>query len=374
MIYLDNAASTKISEEARDVMLHAMSEYYANPSSLHDEGIKAKKALNIARKSIAECLHVPRKSIIFTGSGTEANNHAIKGLFNAGHIDTIITSTIEHHSVMHAVKTLESRGANTIFFPVNQEGYLDLEKLDHALETNKNCLVSIIYANNETGTVQDIKSIHELVKKHDAFLHLDMVQVPLHLPINLETLNCDFASFSAHKFHGPRGVGILYAKDLTLLNPIIDGGQHEFNKRAGTENLPAIMAMATALENTVSSVKERETKNKITSTYFLEQLKKANIDFHLNGPNLDQARITSTLNIGFKHEDAQSLSFGLNQQGIYVTLGSACDSESVEPSHVLKAMKIPEDYIHGSLRFSLSHETSKKDIDDVVNALKKLIK
>jgi len=369
MIYLDSAASTKISERAKNVLLETMTLYYANPSSLHDEGIKAKKRLNQARKALAEMLHVTHKNIIFTASGTEANNLAIKGPFKAKTIHSIFTTTIEHHSVLNSVKQLEVHGFQTIYLPVDRAGYVDLDLLEKALKEATKPLVSIIYANNEIGTVQPVQAIYKLVKKYDGYLHLDMVQAPLHHSINFEEVPCDLASFSAHKFHGPRGVGFLYVKDPLMLAAHMDGGQHEFKLRAGTENLPGICAMVEAFKESQEHLRLREENIRLLSTYFLEQLNSNKIKFHLNGPSLEQNRIHATLNIGFKDQDAQTLSFALNQAGIYVTLGSACSSDSIEPSHVLKAIQVPKDYIEGSIRFSLSHDITKKDIDTVVDAL-----
>lgn len=369
MIYLDSAASTKISERAKNVLLETMTLYYANPSSLHDEGIKAKKRLNQARKALAEMLHVSHKNIIFTASGTEANNLAIKGPFKAKSIQSIFTTTIEHHSVLNSVKQLEAHGFQTTYLAVDCAGYVDLDLLEKALKEVNKPLVSIIYANNEIGTVQPVQTIYNLVKKYDGYLHLDMVQAPLHHSINFEEVPCDLASFSAHKFHGPRGVGFLYVKDTSILASHMDGGQHEFKLRAGTENLPGICAMVEAFKESQAHLKTREERLRLLSKYFIEQLDLNKIDYHLNGPSLDQNRIHATLNIGFKDQDAQTLSFALNQAGIYVTLGSACSSESIEPSHVLKAIQVPKHYIEGCIRFSLSHEITKKDIDTVVDAL-----
>ena len=373
MLYFDNAASTPPSKNAIKAMHDALDTFYANPSSLHQPGIEARKRLNQAKRHMAEMMHVDRHSIIFTSSGTEAINLAIKGVFYKNKDAAIVTTTAEHHAVSRTTEFLESIGAKVFYIDVDAYGYVDLQALEKILKNHTVSLVSIIYANNEIGALQDVNQIRELTAKYNALLHYDMVQVPLHEAINFKHVDCDLASFSAHKFYGPRGAGFLYKKTHIELTPHTHGGQHEFKLRAGTENLAAIIGMEIALEDTYKTMHTRNQTIQELASYFIEKLKQTNLDFRLNGPPMDHHRVHSILNIGFKNQDAQILSFALNQKGIYVTLGSACDSESIEPSHVLKAIAVPSDYIHGSLRFSLSETMQKKDIDNTVDVLKELI-
>ncbi len=374
MIYFDNASSTPPSSSVIKVMHDALNTYYANPSSLHTLGIQARKRMNQAKRNIASMLNVDRQSIIFTSSGTEANNLALKGVYYANRGGDVITSTIEHHSVSYTTAFLETLGVKVHYIPVDTRGYLDLAILEETLKKHHVALVSIIYANNEVGTVQDIDTIKKLTKSHGALLHLDMVQVPLHKHIDLTALGCDLASFSAHKFFGPRGAGLLYKKPGVEIIPQMHGGQHEFKLRAGTENLVGIIGMETALKETIENLDVRENKTNHLAHHLLRKLNESGLDYRLNGPSLNQPRLLATLNIGFKDQDAQVLSFALNQRNIFVTLGSACDSESIEPSHVLRAMNVPNDYIKGSMRFSIAETMQEKDIEYTVDVLKSIIR
>ena len=371
MAYFDHAATTRLSERVRKAMDRHLRDVYGNPSSLHTPGIDARKTMNTVKNRLAEHFGVTRQNIVFTSSGTEANNLAIKGTYFRHPNEQIITTTIEHHATENSVHFIERLGGKTTYVGVDRDGFIDLEALKHALKTQTS-LVSIIYANNEIGTIQPLKKIIPIIKAHGALLHFDMVQVPLHQAIDFSELEADFVSLSAHKFYGPRGSGCLIARDPALLEPLIHGGQQEFHRRAGTENVAAMVGFLEAYEAARENTKAHTEHVDNLSHYFIEQLNVKNFDYRLNGPDLDHSRLNAVLNIGFKGQDAQHLAFQLNRQGIYVSLGSACDSDNIELSHVLRAIDVPKAYIKGSMRISLSDENTREDIDHLLNTLEML--
>lgn len=374
MIYLDHAATTQPYAEVIEVMNEMQFRFFGNPSSLHQLGIEARKKLNQAKHSIAQTIGSDRKQIVFTASGTEANNHILKGYAFKNPYKTIVSTPTEHHSVEHCLKALKDRGISIVLLDVNAEGLIDVTQLKHILATHDVGLVSILYANNETGALQPIEAIVEAVHRAGALIHCDMVQVPLHKAVNVNASKIDFATFSAHKFHGPKGLGFFTAQNFESLERLIDGGNQEFKQRAGTENLPAIVATALALEITQSKREHNEAIIAQRAHFFITLLNRRGIDYRLNGPDLEGPRFKATLNIGFKNVDASALSFDLDQQNIHLSLGSACTADSIEPSHVLTHMKVPEDYLRGSLRFSLGAELSENDMIDVVNAIDHYLK
>ncbi len=373
MIYLDYAASTPPSQKTIELMAKAMRDYPANPSSLHGAGIAAKKRYNQAKTGIASVFNVKKDDLITTGSATEAINHVIKGTYFKHPDKTIVTTTIEHAAVKETCAFIRKQGGNVIEIPTDSDGFLLLETLKKTLDTNPVSLVSVIYANNETGVIQDVGAIRRLLEPYGVPLHLDMVQAPLHQKVDLQEIGADYASFSAHKFNGPKGVGLLYKKPGFEIESLIHGGNHEKERRAGTENLAAVIGTENAL---IESVNARQAREKIigeNARFFLDKLKALDIDHRLNGPTLDDARLNSILNIGFKDQDAQMLSFLLNEEAIYLSIGSACHSDIIEVSHVLRAMGVPKDYIKGSLRFSLSHNETKADLEKTAKTIKRLI-
>lgn len=374
MIYLDHAATTKPYPEVLEVMHDIQGRFFGNPSSLHQLGIEARKKLNQAKQSIAQSLGIDRKQLVFTASGTEANNLILKGYALKNPHKTIVSTTTEHHSVKKCLEHLQQKNTPVVFLDVNEDGLIDLNHLENVLNTHDVGLVSILYANNETGAIQPIADIAQRVHRAGAYLHCDMVQVPLHKAVNLQASQIDFATFSAHKFHGPKGLGFFTAQSFDALERLIDGGNQEFKQRAGTENLPAIVATAVALEKTNTLREANEAIIEQRAHYFITCLNRRGLDYRLNGPTLEGSRLKATLNIGFKNVDASALSFDLDQQNIHLSLGSACTADTIEPSHVLKQMKVPQDYLHGSMRFSLGAELSEDDIMDVVNAIDHYIK
>lgn len=373
MRYFDYAATTGPSKSVMEVMLETMRTYRGNPSSLHTPGIDARKRYNRAKKTIAACLNAEKDNIVFTGSGTEASNLAIKGVAARHPKKTILTSAVEHPATKNACGHLRSLGHHVVEIPTDHEGYIDQVALQNALKVYDVSLVTLIHANNEIGTLQDVEAVRTLCRKHGALLHIDAVQSPLHIPMDMQTLDCDFASFSAHKFFGPNGIGFLYVKDRETISPILHGGKQEYNLRAGTENLAAIVGCEVALKEAVDNLKTRETHLKTLAEYFLRRLKEEHIDHILNGPPLEKSRLYNILNIGFCRQDGERLLFDLDQKGFALSRGSACSAGSIENSPVLQAIGVPEDYIDGSLRFSFSHCEDKEDIEALVQALKSLI-
>lgn len=372
MIYLDYAATTKPSQTTIDTMNEVMETYWGNPSSLHHLGIQARKKYNELKKTAAQLLGADRKQITFTGSATESINTVIKSTFAKHPKETIVTSTIEHSAVLKACEHIQSQGAHVIEIPVDEAGFIDIDTFEQVCQTHDVSLASFIFINNEMGTMQNINDIKAITDQYNVKCHLDMVQGPAHMPINLQTLDIDYATFAAHKFYGPRGIGILYQKD-SHLEGLIHGGKQENGKRAGTENLAGIAGTVHALEACQKNLQHNEKTINALAEFFIQELKNAGLNIRLNGAPLHQHRLNSILNIGFKDQDAHLLSFKLNEQGIYLSTGSACHSDVIEPSHVLKAMNCPEAYLHGSMRFSIAHTTTQSDLSTVIKALTALI-
>ncbi len=373
MIYLDYAATTQPSEATMDVMKETMLHYPGNPSSLHEPGIKARKRYNEIKKRLAGLTNTHWKTLCFTATATEAINTIIKGTFFKHPEKTILTSTIEHSATINALEFVKRQGGHVVEIPVDNEGFLMIKELKKALNDYDVSLLTLIYANNEIGTIQDIDIIKPLLKIHDVPLHLDMVQAPAHEIIDFEALDIDYASFSAHKFFGPRGIGFLYVRSPERFTPLLHGGKQEHGMRAGTENLAAIAGMWHALEETWEHIEDNERTIKKNARYFLDALSAKGIDYRLNGPDLGTRRLNNVLNIGFKHIDNHELGFALNDEGIHVSTGSACQSEKILPSHVLKAIGTDEAYLHGSIRFSFSEKEDEQTFEKTANVLKRLI-
>lgn len=373
MIYLDTAATTKPLASVIDAITQSLMAFPGNPSSLHPEGFKARKELNRLKASIAAYLGTSKHTLLFTASGTEANNLIIQGRYFKDPQKRFITTKTEHHSVLKTFEHIESLGADVVYLSVDEEGFVDSEALKDALKVPTS-LVSILYANNETGVVQDIPLLREITHQAGALFHTDMVQVWLHKDIHLDQLNADFATLSAHKLMGPKGVGLAYVKDSSTLKPHTYGGRQENQLRAGTENLAFMAGFLKALEET--HIHKASWKKDIDALahYFLEQLKKHQISMTLNGPPLDGQRFNSILNLSFKDVDAQDLRFFFNQHDVHVSLGSACDAVSVLPSHVLTAMFDDEARLNSAIRFSLGPDINRQAIDEVVELMQHYLK
>lgn len=371
--YLDNAATTGVSKEVFEAMKPYFLESYGNPSSLHYKGIETKKVVNHCHKTVAELLGCHHSEVYFTSSGTESINWAIKGIASNNRTKSeIITTKIEHHATLHTVEFLEKRGYIVHYLDVDQQGFIDLDQL-RSLVSDNTMIVSIIMANNEIGTIQNIKEISEICQAASTYLHIDAVQATTHIPINLDELNVDLVSFSGHKFHAPKGIGLLYVKKGTHIENLIHGGQQENKLRSGTENVPYIVAFTKALELGLQSMLPSMKRQNEYASYFLKELDKAKIDYRLNGPQIGENRLPGNLNISFKDLDGSDITYYLNKANIFVSTGSACDSTSIEPSHVLQAIDVPQAYIHASIRISIGDDTTFEEVEYAVKTLINII-
>lgn len=372
-VYLDHSATTQVSKSVLDAMLPFFKNKFGNPSSLHNLGFESRKVLNQSKREIAHLLNCEKNEIYFTSCGTESTNWAIKGMaFEHPSKKEIITTRIEHHATLHATKFLEKQGYTIHYLDVDEDGFISLETLKNTI--NKNTLmVSIIYANNEIGTLQDLTSIEQICHDRNVYLHVDGVQAICHVPIDLTALNVDLMSLSGHKFHAPKGIGILYIKNGIKIENLIHGGQQEYNKRSGTENMPYIVGITQALKDGLSLIDQYREQLDTLSRYFLKRLDEANIDYIINGPEIGLNRLPGHLNLSFRNLDGADITYYLNKADIYVSTGSACDSQSIHPSHVLQAINVPQNYIHASIRFSIGLNTTKEQIEYVATTLIKII-
>ena len=364
--YLDNGATTMAAPEVVKVVNEYFTDKYGNASSLHRLGQEAKEALENSREIIAKAINAEPKEIIFTSGGSESDNLAIKGAAYANKDggNHIITTKIEHHAVENSFESLEKEGFKVTWLNVDKEGFVELEQLKKEI-TAKTILVSIIHANNEIGTVQDIEKIGRICKEKKVLFHTDAVQSFTKVPIDVKKMNIDLASFSAHKLHGPKGIGALYVKKGTKIKKMIDGGHQENELRAGTENIPGIAGFAKAVE----LVKEAELKKTAElRDYFIDKVMKEIPETILNGSRTK--RLCSNASITFKYIEGEALLLRLDDKGISVSTGSACSSTELKPSHVLTAIGLPAAIAHGTTRFTLSRYTTKEELDYTFNVLK----
>ena len=368
VIYLDNAATTKMREEVLDEMIPYFVENYGNASSIYSVGRDSRAVLDEKRAVIASILGAKDKEIFFTGGGSESDNWAIKGVAFANRKkgNHIITTKIEHHAVLHTCQYLEKQGFEVTYLPVDENGLISLEELENAIRPTT-ILISVMFANNEIGTIEPIKEIAEIAKKHKVYFHTDAVQAVGHVPINIDDLGVDLLSFSGHKFCGPKGVGCLYIRRGVKIDPLIHGGAQERGKRASTENIAGIVGMAKALELATDDM-EKETDRILK---LRERLINGIFDkipyVKLNGDR--EKRLPSNVNFSIKYIEGESLLLMLDMMGICASSGSACTSGSLDPSHVLLAIGLPHEIAHGSLRLSIGRETTKEDIDKVLEVL-----
>lgn len=371
-VYFDNAATTKMSQVALDAMIPCLETVYANASSLHTPGQKSKEVLEKAREEIAACIGAQPNEIYFTSGGSEADNQAIVSAAKWGarrNKKHIISTTFEHHAVLHTLQKLEKEGYEVTYLDVHENGIVQPEEVAAAIRPDT-CLVTIMYANNEIGSIQPIAEIGAVCKEKGVYFHTDAVQAVGHLSINVKEQNIDMMSASAHKFHGPKGVGFLYARKGILLSNIIEGGAQERGKRAGTENIPAIVGMAAALKNVLAHQEENAAK--------MTALRDRLIDGLLTIPhsklNGDRTkRLPGNVNFCFEGIEGESLLLMLDMKGIAASSGSACTSGSLDPSHVLLAIGLPHEIAHGSLRLTLGEDTTKEDLDYTLEQLKEII-
>jgi len=362
-VYIDNASTTKICDSAKNAMNNSMEYFWGNPSSIHSIGREANEILDASRKTIAECINAQPKEIYFTSGGTESNNLAINSVKN-GHI---ITTQFEHDSILNTVKRFD----NTVFLPISNDGFIELYTLYGTISRDTK-LVSVMMANNEIGTIQPIKSLAEICRYHHIPFHTDAVQAIGHIPVDVQDLGVDMLSASAHKFGGPRGVGFLYIRSGVEVNPILFGGGQEKGIRSGTENLPGIVGMATALKESAINIKKNNEHVRDLRDMLWDGIKSIS-GVHLNGGM--KHRLSGNLNVSFDglNGNGEGLLVLLDQYGIAVSTGSACSSASNEPSHVLKSIGLSDELAKSSIRFSLSHLNTEKEIEYIIEVLPRVI-
>lgn len=361
-VYLDHSATTPIRPEVLEAMYPYFMDVFGNASSIHAFGQQAKKALEDSREKVAAILGAMPEEIVFTSGGTEATNLAIKGALQAHprRGNQIITSSIEHHATLHTCQHLEGEGFQVIYLPVDQHGKVDPGDVKKAI-TDRTVLVSIMHVNNEVGTIEPIKEIGEITRTRGVLFHTDAVQSVGKLPVHVDRLKVDFLSLSGHKIYGPKGIGVLYARKGVPLEPLFQGGHHEWNRRPGTENIPAIVGLARAMElaeGEMDAISARE-KNLSSSLWGAIQTRIEGV--YMNGHPLD--RVPPILNVAFDFVDGESVILNLDLKGIAVSTGSACTSGALEPSHVLLAMGVPPGRAQGAVRFSLGRETTQEELD-----------
>ena len=372
MIYADNAATTRMSRSAIEAMLPYMDKLYGNPSSLYSFGQEAKEALEDARARVAKCLGCDPREITFTSGGSEADNQAI---FSAARIGErkgkkhIISTAFEHHAVLHTLDKLKKQGFEITLLDVHENGIVTAQQVAEAIREDT-CLVTIMFANNEIGTIQPIAEIGKVCREKQVLFHTDAVQAAGHLKINTVEQNIDMLSLSAHKFHGPKGIGVLYAKRGIMLDNVINGGAQEKGKRAGTENLSAIMGMTVALEEAVAGIDENAKKLTALRDRLIEGLDKIPYG-ELNGDRNN--RLPSNVNYCFEGIEGESMLLLLDDKGICASSGSACTSGSLDPSHVLLAIGRPHEVAHGSLRLSLGEDMTEDDIDYLIKSVTEVV-
>ena len=371
-IYLDNAATTFMDPEVLKAMLPFFSDAFGNPSSIHSFGQETRAVVEEARDKIAILISARSEEIVFTGGGTEADNFAIKGVTfaNEGKGDHIITTSIEHHAVMESCKFLERRGFSITYLPVGIDGLVDPQDVKKAI-TDRTILISVMHANNEVGTIEPLAEIGKIAQEEGIYFHTDAVQTVGHIPVNVDELGIDLLAMSAHKLNGPKGVGALYIRKGTKLIPFIHGGEQERRRRAGTENVPAIVGFGRAVE-----IAQREMDSVAKHLVnlrgkLIEGMTERIEHIHLNGHPTQ--RLPNNLNVSIEFVEGESMLLNLDLEGIAASTGSACSSSRLEPSYVLLAMGFPQELAHGSLRFSLGRETTEEDIDRVLEVLPGII-
>ena len=372
VIYADNAATTKMSDAAIETMTKVIRENYGNPSSLYAFGQEAKEVLEQAREDIAKIIGADAREIIFTSGGSEADNQALISAAKIGAMKGkkhIISSAFEHHAVLHTLKKLEKEGFEVTLLDVHENGIIKPEEVAAAIREDT-ILVTIMYANNEIGTIEDIKGIGAVCREKGVIFHTDAVQAIGHLPINVQEQNIDMLSASAHKFHGPKGVGFLYVKKGIKVSNLIEGGAQEKGKRAGTENVPGIAAMATALAESVNNIEKNTTRLTAVRDRIIKGLKEIPHSA-INGD--ETSRLPSNINFCFEGIEGESLLLLLDDKGIAASSGSACTSGSLDPSHVLLAIGRVHDVAHGSLRLSIGEDITDDEADYIVKSVKEVV-
>ncbi len=372
LIYLDNAATTRTAPEVVEAMLPYFSELYGNPSSVYEFSQKSKEAITGARETIAKCLGAKTGEIYFTAGGSESDNWAMKAAAEAyrGKGNHIITSKVEHHAVLHTGAWLEKQGFEVTYLDVDENGTVKLEELKKAIRPTT-ILISIMFANNEIGTIQPVKEIGAIAKEHGIVFHTDAVQAFGQLPIHVDELNIDMLSSSAHKLNGPKGIGFLYIRKGVKIRSFIHGGAQERKRRAGTENVPGIVGYGAAVERAMKTMEERTARERELRDYLIDRVLREIPYTRLNGHRTN--RLPNNANFSFQFIEGESLLIMLDMEGICGSSGSACTSGSLDPSHVLLAIGLPHEIAHGSLRLTLSEETTREELDYVVESIRKIV-
>lgn len=370
-VYVDNAATTQVDPDVAEKVIPCFTSVFGNASSIHTAGRKAKELLDTAREQVANALGTEPGEIYFTAGGSESDNWAIKGVAHkfAKKGKHLITTAIEHHAVLHSMKSLEKEGFEVTYLPVDSEGFVTAEQVEKAIRPDT-ILVSVMFANNEIGSVEPIAEIGDVCKKHGVLFHTDAVQAVAHIKIDVKAMNIDMLSLSGHKFNAPKGVGALYIRKGITIPNLIDGGQQERGKRAGTENIPAIVGMGYAIEVATRELDERMSRVRKMRDRLRDELMRRIPYAKLNTP---ENSLPGTLNISFQYIEGESILLMLDMNGICASSGSACTSGSLDPSHVLLAIGLPHEIAHGSVRMSIDHNNTEEEIDHIIDTLPKII-
>lgn len=371
-IYLDNAATTRTAKEVVEAMIPYFTENYGNPSSIYELGQRSKEAITTAREQIAGVIGAKTEEIYFTAGGSEADNWALKAACEAyeGKGKHIITTKIEHHAILHTCEYLEKKGVEVTYLNVDENGLIDLDELQKAIRPDT-ILISIMFANNEIGTIEPIKEIGMIAKEHGILFHTDAVQAFGQVPIDVDEMHIDMLSSSAHKINGPKGIGFLYIRKGVKIRSFVHGGAQERKRRAGTENVPAIVGYGVAAQRAAKTMEERTARERQLRDYFIERVEKEIPHVKLNGH--PTKRLPNNINFSFRFIEGESLLIMLDMKGIAGSSGSACTSGSLDPSHVLLAIGLPHEIAHGSLRLSLGEDTTKEDLDYTLEQIKEII-
>ena len=372
LIYLDNAATTKTAPEVVEAMLPYFTEFYGNPSSVYEFAGKSKAAITKSRETIANALGASENEIYFTAGGSESDNWALKATAEA-YVNKgkhIITTKIEHHAILHTVEYLEKRGYEVTYLDVDENGVVKVEELKKAIRPDT-ILISVMFANNEIGTIQPIREIGEIAHEHGILFHTDAVQAFGQIPINVDEYHIDMLSASGHKLNGPKGIGFLYIRKGVKIRSFVHGGAQERKRRAGTENVPGIVGLGKAVERAVASMEERTKHETEVRDYLIDKILKEVPYTRLNGHRTK--RLPNNINFSFQFIEGESLLIMLDMDGICGSSGSACTSGSLDPSHVLLAIGLPHEIAHGSLRLTLSEDITKEDMDYVADSIKRIV-
>lgn len=372
MIYLDNAATTKTAPEVVEAMMPYFTEYYGNAGSIYRLGTESKKAVIRAKETIAESLHAEPNEIYFTAGGSESDNWALKAVYEAYRDkgNHIITSKIEHHAVLHTCEYLEKQGAEVTYLDVDEDGIVDLEQLEKAIRPDT-ILISVMYANNEIGTIQPIREIGEIAAEHGILFHTDAVQAYGQMPIDVADSHIDLLSASGHKFNGPKGIGFLYIGKKVKIRSFIHGGQQERGRRAGTENVAGIVGMEAAVKRAYRIMEEKIKRETELRDYLIGRIMREIPNTRLNGHPVK--RLPGNVNVSFESVEGESVLIMLDMQDICASSGSACTSGSLDPSHVLLALGMSPELARGSLRLTLSEDNTREELDIVVEELKRIV-